>query len=48
MDGRIFFSWLKVWKVKIVAFARRSAAGAAANFVPGFVVLTFPIINDLL
>jgi len=43
------FSWLKVWKVKIVAFA--TTLGGPGLLLISFLdssVLTFPIINDLL
>jgi len=49
MDGGYLFSWLKVWKVKIVAFA--TTLGGPGLLLISFLdssVLTFPIINDLL
>src|SRR5438132_10974126 len=47
--GGYLFSWLKVWKVKIVAFA--TTLGGPGLLLISFLdssVLTFPIINDLL
>jgi membrane protein YqaA with SNARE-associated domain len=47
--GGYLFSWLKVWKVKIVAFA--TTLGGPGLLLISFLdssVLTFPVINDLL
>src|SRR2546428_11330206 len=47
--GGYLFSWLKVWKVKVVAFA--TTLGGPGLLLISFLdssVLTFPIINDLL